>query len=182
MKKNKLELFLLTILIVALLLAALTSCDRSSLLDGNTSEGDSDIEISSTSENINNDVIENKTDPESETESSSTAEENYFDNIPYSTGLAYIMNSDGASYTCTGVGECTDDIISVPPTHNSLPVTYVGEVGSGHGENWSGVTTLIIPDGVTVPIMSFYCNQSITTLVIGKNCLIDRQAFSKARY
>ena len=40
-----------------------------------------------------------------------------------SKGLAYTLNADGASYSITGIGECTDTEIMIPSEYNGLPVT-----------------------------------------------------------
>lgn len=58
----------------------------------------------------------------------------YVDSVPTiwrviipSQGLEYTLNDDGASYTVTGIGTCTDTSIGIPSEYNGLPVTAIGE-------------------------------------------------------
>ena len=44
-----------------------------------------------------------------------------------SKGLEYTLNSDGTSYSVTGIGTCTDTDIIIPDTYEGLPVTGIGD-------------------------------------------------------
>ena len=48
------------------------------------------------------------------------------ENEAVSEGLAYALNDDGAGYTVTGIGECTDTELVIPAMYNGLPVTSIG--------------------------------------------------------
>ena len=65
---------------------------------------------------------------------------------PYSQGLAYVLSSDGTYYFVTGIGTCTDNDVVIPSTHNSLPVTRIGDSAFSGRES---LTSMIIPDSVT---------------------------------
>ena len=43
----------------------------------------------------------------------------------YSEGLAYELLADGSGYAVSGIGSCTDKIISIPNMYNSLPVKEI---------------------------------------------------------
>ena len=65
---------------------------------------------------------------------------------PASEGLAFALNSDGLSYSVTGIGTCTDTDIVIPSEYNGLPVASIG--------NWAfysceSLTSVVIPDSVT---------------------------------
>ena len=44
----------------------------------------------------------------------------------YSKGLQYALNEDEASYSVTGIGECTDTDIVIPSKYEGKPVTGIG--------------------------------------------------------
>lgn len=68
-------------------------------------------------------------------------------------GLAYTLNEDGESYTCSGVGTATDTVISIGQVYNDKPVTVIGNSAF------------------------VYCK--ITGVIIGSNVTrIERDAFS----
>lgn len=62
-----------------------------------------------------------------------------------SEGLIYTLNADGTSYSCTGIGTCTDDILYIASTYNGLPVTSIGESAFAECNQFS---VLNIPDSV----------------------------------
>ena len=62
-----------------------------------------------------------------------------------SQGLEFTLNSDGNSYSVTGIGTCTDTDIIIPTTYNDLPVTSIGDSAF---ENCSKLTSINIPNGV----------------------------------
>ena len=86
-----------------------------------------------------------------------------------SEGLEYTLNSDGKSYSVSGIGTCTDKDIIIPDTYENLPVTQIADyafilcteltsitipnsvisIGSLAMGRCTGLTRIIIPDSVT---------------------------------
>lgn len=64
----------------------------------------------------------------------------------YSEGLEFELNENKTAYILTGSGTCEDTEIIIPPSHNDLPVVAIGENAFNYR---SGITSVIIPDGVT---------------------------------
>ena len=78
-----------------------------------------------------------------------------------SAGLAFEINSDGTSYSVTGLGKCTDTDIAILSEHNRLPVTHIAS-GSFAG---TAITSVIIPDSVThIGNSAFELCRNITSL------------------
>lgn len=46
--------------------------------------------------------------------------------LPSSEGLEFTLNDDGESYSVSGIGTCADQIIIIPTTYDSKPVTSIG--------------------------------------------------------
>ena len=63
-----------------------------------------------------------------------------------SEGLNYSLNSNGAGYTATGLGTCTDNELIIPSEYNAKPVTSIGEEAF---RGCTGLTSVKIPDSVT---------------------------------
>ena len=61
-----------------------------------------------------------------------------------SKGLKFEKSADGASYTVTGPGACTDADLLVPDVYNELPVTAVGVGAFGN----SGIRYAAVPHSV----------------------------------
>ena len=84
--------------------------------------------------------------------------------------LKYSLNSDGTSYTVTGIGTCTDTEIIIPSEYNAKPVT---RIGSHAFENCTGLMSITIPDSVTSIDDSAFrgCSslESITIPFVGKS-------------
>ena len=61
----------------------------------------------------------------------------------YSEGLAYTLM--GEEYTMTGLGDCQDEVLTIPPYYEGLPVTAIGEKAF---EGAAHLIEIIIPDTV----------------------------------
>lgn len=59
---------------------------------------------------------------------------------------AYTVNEDGKTCTITGIGTCTDGDRIIPETIGGYKVTAIGERAFS---GCSGLTSIVIPDGVT---------------------------------
>ena len=85
-----------------------------------------------------------------------------------SEGLEFTLNSDGQSYSVTGIGTCTDNDIVIPETYEGLPVTSIGHGGAF--QYCYSLTSIVIPDSVTsIGWYAFnYCS-SLTSVAFGEN-------------
>ncbi len=61
------------------------------------------------------------------------------------SGLEYVLNEDGGSYSLAGFGRSTDKNIVVASEHEGLPVTAIG----AHAFEESEIESIFIPDSVT---------------------------------
>ena len=69
------------------------------------------------------------------------------DSIQASEGLEFKLNSDGVSYSVTGIGTCTDTDLVIPNTYNGLPVTNLNiKVMFPHSDS---IKTIYIPENMT---------------------------------
>jgi hypothetical protein len=105
-----------------------------------------------------------------------------------SSGLAYTLSDDGTYYTVTGIGECTDTDIKIPPVYKGLPVKEIGSdafyncdnlvsvtipdsvtsIGSSAFRDCSNLTSIVIPDSVTsIGYDAFRSCSSLESVVIG---------------
>lgn len=85
-----------------------------------------------------------------------------------SEGLEYTLNDDGASYSVTGIGTCTDTDVILPATYNNKPVTSIGDdafrdcgfqhialgnnivsIGKGAFAYCTSLTDINLPDNIT---------------------------------
>ena len=81
-----------------------------------------------------------------------------------SVGLKYALNTDGISYSVTGIGTCTDTEIAIPSTYNNLPVTTIGYQAFFGCRN---LKEIVIPDSVTsIDYEAFYNCISLKEVVV----------------
>ncbi len=102
-----------------------------------------------------------------------------------SEGLAYSLNADGASYTVTGMGTCTDTVVVIPARYQAYPVTRIGdrafkdqtaitafglpaslrEIDELAFSGCIGITEMVIPEGVTtLRYGALHCCDNLTEL------------------
>lgn len=87
--------------------------------------------------------------------------------LKFSEGLEYMLNSDGVSYSVTGIGTCADTDIIIPCVYNDLPVTTVG---TGAFERCEKLTGISISDSVTnIGSYAFSECTSLTTVKLSNN-------------
>lgn len=116
-----------------------------------------------------------------------------------SKGLEYTLNSDGLSYSVTGIGTCTDTDIVIPKIYDGLPVTSIGaeafnnctlltsvvigdsvtSIGRQAFNNCTSLTSIVIGESVTsIGVSAFHCCKSLTNVVMGDSVTsIDAYAF-----
>lgn len=97
-------------------------------------------------------------------------------------GLAYKLNSDGESYSVTGIGTATDTDIVINSIYNDKPVTSIEE--SAFADNKS-ITSITIPDCViSIGDYAFLGCSSIENITVSSgnakyrsagNCLIETE-------
>ena len=86
------------------------------------------------------------------------------EDILYSEGLRYELNSSGASYSVVGIGSCTDTDVWIPPIYNDLPVVTVSDSAFSDCRN---LTSIVIPDSVTtIGDSAFYNCSSLASIEI----------------
>lgn len=84
--------------------------------------------------------------------------------IKPSKGLAYTLNADGASYTCSGIGTCTDTEIVIPPIYEGLPVTSIGSSAFAYK---SRLTNVVLPNSiVSIELAAFRNSTGLTSIVV----------------
>ena len=90
----------------------------------------------------------------------------YEEEIKYSNGLEYTLSEDKTYYAVSGIGDCTDIDIVIPPTHESLPVKAIHKNAFYDCDN---LISVIIPDSVTsIGDSAFkYCS-GLIKVTIGK--------------
>ena len=87
--------------------------------------------------------------------------------LPASEGLEFRLNSDGKSYSVTGIGTCADTDIVIPETYEGLPVTNIGDFAFNF---CTSLTSIVIPDSVTtIGESAFKYCYSLTNVVIGES-------------
>jgi hypothetical protein len=89
--------------------------------------------------------------------------------------LAYTLNTDGQSYSVTGIGNWTDSNVIIPDTYKGLPVTSIAE-NAFHG--YEKLTGIVIPNSITyIGPRAFKECDNITSITIPDNVTIDYLAF-----
>ena len=97
-----------------------------------------------------------------------------------SEGLEYTLNSDGKSYSVSGIGTCTDKDIIIPDTYENLPVTQIDDYAF---ILCTELTSITIPSSVTsINGWAFYHCTGLTSINVDSkntqyhsvnNCLIE---------
>ena len=109
-------------------------------------------------------TTEKTTTEEGTTEAPQPEEPQPEEPIVSSIGLAYEVNSDGATCTITGIGTCTDINIQIPATINGYKVTSIGHEAFYY---CNGLTSIVISDSVTsIGDWAFYYCSDLTSIVI----------------
>ena len=104
-----------------------------------------------------------------------------------SSGLAFTLNSDGTTYSVSGIGSCDQTDIIIPATHNYLPVTSVAEnafwlntsltsvvipgsvisIGKDAFDGCFNLESVVIPDSVTsIGDKAFYSCKGLSSVTI----------------
>ena len=79
------------------------------------------------------------------------------------SGLRLMLNEDAQSYSVVGLGECEETNITIPASHNDLPITEIGE--GAFKDN--GIYTVEISQSVTtIKANAFYGCDSLRSIVI----------------
>jgi hypothetical protein len=107
-----------------------------------------------------------------EYEDNTTENEGYPENV--SEGLDYKISPDGAYYILTGIGSFTGSELIVPIYHDGLPVK---EIATDAFWRNSTITSVRIPDGVTIRETAFNNMQKIESVIIGRYAIIEQYAF-----
>ena len=85
----------------------------------------------------------------------------------FTEGLAYVLNEDGQSYSCTGMGTYEGNTVKIAPDYNGLPVTAVA--ANAFAEEQS-IEKVVIPDSIIrIDSKAFYKCSLIDEIHIGKN-------------
>ncbi len=98
----------------------------------------------------------------------------------YSEGLAFRLNNDRASYTLTGLGECRDTDVVIPPEHNGLPVTAIAN-SAFNGDTY--ITSVSVPGTVKIiHDMAFHYCTALSEITLGDGIEVIRtDAFTYTR-
>ena len=81
-----------------------------------------------------------------------------------SVGLSFSLNDDSASYSVSGIGDCTDSDIIITSEYEGLPVTKVSAEAFRYS---SLITSVIIPNSVTeIGTCAFESCTNLTSVII----------------
>ena len=84
--------------------------------------------------------------------------------VPYTWALEYALTPDEDAYMVIGIGEATDTVITIPETHNGLPVTMIRARAFYQCYN---ITSVIIPESViAIGGYAFFDCDRLTEIVI----------------
>ena len=106
----------------------------------------------------------------------------YADKIQYkfTEGLAYSLNTDGASYSVTGIGTATDTGVVIPSSYLGLPVTQISAKAFYNNNKLTGI---VIPESVTIVDKWAFstCDKLTQVIFQGKPDSINGYAFGGAQ-
>jgi len=92
-----------------------------------------------------------------------------------SDNLEFMLNSDGKSYSVTGIGNCIDKDIIIPSTYENLPVTNI----NSWAFNCESMTSVTIGNNITsIERNAFYeCDLLESVMIPSSVTSIDYEAF-----
>lgn len=100
--------------------------------------------------------------------------------IPRKTakGLAYVVNNDRRTCTVTGLGTCTDTVLSIPKTIDGYVVTVIGDSAFA---GKTSITLVVIPETVTTigPRAFYGCSRISEITVPASVTSIGEQVFDR---
>ena len=104
--------------------------------------------------------------------------DNDYGNYSESQGLVFRLINDGASYSVSGIGTCTDSVLVIPSVNEGLPVTVI-EYGAF--AYCTHITTVIIPNTVNyiVDYAFVECTALETVIVSESVWYIEPLAFDR---
>jgi len=91
------------------------------------------------------DKTENESESETDTDQGTDTGIDPSYEVDGSKGLEYLFLGTDRGYAVSGMGECTDEVVTIPAAYNGQPVTAIG---SSAFEN-SQIVEVILPDTVT---------------------------------
>ena len=82
--------------------------------------------------------------------------------------LKYSVNSSGTAYTVSGVNDYTLASITVPATHEGLPVTAIGDNAF---RDWKKLTSITLPEGIkSIGNYAFYGCAGLSSVTLPASC------------
>ena len=80
----------------------------------------------------------------------------------YSRGLAFTLSDDGAYYTVSGIGSCTDAEVKIPPKYKGLPVTEIGRLAFN---SCKSISSVVIPKSIVTIRYYAFLDSGLTTAI-----------------